>query len=197
MSSPVVVGCSRGDGSRSLDLGVDQSCADVGVSEQLTYFVQARAVVEPVCREAVSQDMRGDAGDIARLRACANDEPEALSGDPLAAPVEEEPLGGRIRLNQFWPASVQVGAQGQEGLLADWQVADAEATSDATNLLLLEVQVAKVQCDQLRDPHAGGVQELEHGSVSQASGGVIAGAMKQSSHLIHRNDAWRCLDDLR
>src|SRR5690242_3777132 len=73
------------------DLRVDLGRRDVRVAEELLHLAQAGAGAEHMRREAVAQSVRRHAPGKAGIAGVAlEDEPEALAGQPLAAPVDEE-----------------------------------------------------------------------------------------------------------
>ena len=148
---------------------------------------QVRPVLQQVGGEGVAQGVGCDVLLDPRLLLVELDElPEALAAHALSVHVHKQ--GGLLRgLHQLGAHLMQVlvqgphggGVQGDDPLLP---LADAPEHSGG------QVQVVHVQGNELADPDAGGVQQLQHGPVPAALQIGAVGLLQKQLHLFAGED---------
>ena len=141
---------------------VDLRRRDVGVAQQLLHPAQVAGGLQHVAGEAVAQQVRVDAleqalllGELAQaqLHGTRRDRAVAAREDRIRGAR----AGGRAPFGQR-PARVR----------AHRHAALAAALAQHRHQTVVQVQVAPAQVAQLRQPQAGGIEQLEQGAVAQA-----------------------------
>jgi len=168
-----------------VDVGVDLGRGDVGVAQHGLYGAQVGAMAQEVGGEGVTQHVRRDGfADSGCPRRVFDDLPETESGHGAAPVADKETIAA--------PALEDQRAGGREVMFDDFPGRNAErdesflvALADHPDKAGGEVAGGKGDGDQLRNPDAGGVKEVEHGVVSLALGGDGGGRGQQSGDLIH------------
>ena len=137
------------------------------MAQHLLNGMEVRAVFQQVRRKGVAQHMGRDVFlDICFFLVEFDDLPKALAGHSLAVHIDEQGLfliiGDdalpdvlHIILQRLHRAGVQ-----RDAPLFPFAAAHNEAGG--------QIQVIHVQVDQLRDPDAGGIQQLQHGMIPKA-----------------------------
>ena len=95
-----------------------------------------------------------------------------LAGDPAPAMVQEEDVAA-LGAAQVRPAARKVRARSLDGALPHRDDPLLRALAHAPHETLVEVDVRDAQRDELRDPEAGAVEELQHRPVAQAARGAV------------------------
>ncbi len=135
-----------------VDVAVDLSRRQRAVPQQLLDRPQVGASLEQVGRERVPQAVR-----------VRKQPPEHARVEPAPAGGEEKSVLGAAREQRAGVAQVQ--AQPVGGLFAERHRAFLASLPADSDELLLEVDIGKIEIDRLSAPEAGGVDELDEGSI--------------------------------
>jgi aminopeptidase len=141
------------------------------VAEQFLDRPEVRAALEQVRCEGVAQPvrMRSDPSEGARVEATAvRREEERVLSTP----------------GELWPCVVEVPRGPPRGLLSERDDALLAALAAHADVLLLEVDVGQVESDGLGASKAGGVDELDEGSVPERERAVAVERPERRVHLL-------------
>jgi len=168
-----------------VDMGVDLGRGDVGMAQHDLHGAQVGAVGQEVGGKGVAQHVRRDGlADSGCLRRFLDDLPEPEPGHG-AAPVADKKDVAASALEDQWAGGLEVVLNDFPGRDAKGDEPFLVALADHPDKAGGEVAGGKGDGNQLRNPDAGGVQEMEHGVVSLALGGDDGGRGQQSGDLTH------------
>ena len=157
------------------------------MAQHLLNGPEVRAVFQQMHRKGMAQSVGGNVLLDARLLLIVLDDfPETLTAHTLAVHVHEQGRFLRIR-DQLGPDALDIilkrlhraVVQGDDPLLFAVGAADKARR---------QVQVPDVQCDQLADSDAGGVQQLQHGMIPEALGIHALRLFQKQLHLFGGED---------
>src|SRR5580704_6263362 len=152
--------------------GVDLRRRDRHVTQQLLYDTDVSAVGQHVRGATVPKDVRADAWAVDTNRECAlvDDEVDALTTERSPARVQEQwRVLARVG-EQAAAAGCEVVTQGGLECRSHRYQTLLRALAGQQDQLLVEVQIAETDADDLRDARARAVEEFEERTVAQVNG---------------------------
>lgn len=111
-----------------------------------------------------------------------NDLPETNTAHGLA-PIGYEQVWALLALEQERTAAFQIGHQHGCGVAGKGDNPFLVTFALNTKMPTGQVAGAKRQANQLGNPQAGRIEQVEHGMVTQAKGSVLSGTVEQAVHL--------------
>ncbi len=157
------------------------------MAQHLLNGAQIRPILQQMGSKGVAQGVGRDVlVNLRLLLVVFNDLPEPLPAHALAAHIHKERRlpGRQHQLGPYVPNVVRQRlhrrrVQGDDPLLSP---------ADAPDEPRRQIHVLHVQPDQLADPDARGVQQLQHGVVPVALGVHALGLLQKQIHLLARED---------
>ena len=182
-----------------VDGGVDLRRREARVAEQLLDGAQVGAVVQQMSRERMTQRVRADVGaDAGVASAAANSVIERATTQGTSASTEKDRVGevaaaGRL-VREFRTTPIKPKAQTMAGFVVEgncpFLVAFADDPQEHSRRFLLRLRfgggddVGQSKSTELRRADAGGVEQLEGGTVAEIGGTGTIGDVEQGAHLV-------------
>ncbi|BDZ58645.1 hypothetical protein GCM10025872_23020 [Barrientosiimonas endolithica] len=165
--------------------------------EQLLHHAQVGPALEQVRRGAVPQPVGSEVGRVGHVgEQLVHDLAHLPRVDPAAAPAEED-RGLALPRHELGTSAHQPGLDRLGGGHAERDGALLVALAGDAHRALVAIEVVDVEADELADPDAAGVEQLEHRAVAQVHGvGVVGGDrrdVEQGGRLALAQHPGRCL----
>ena len=149
----------------AFDMGVDLCRTDTGVSQQFLNRKQFCIIGQQMCGVRVTQHVWMDP--VTNPRVEGTPSKNLIDGSTVQGQSpdgEEDPV---IPCGNHRPFLVLIFLQGQSGAVTHGNDAFFGAFAEATQESFTQEQVSWTQTTQLRDTHAGAVEELHHGPIPE------------------------------
>ncbi len=184
---------------------VDLCRRKIGVAEHGLNGAQIGAVLQQVRGKRMAEDVRAERPrNAGLLRVLLEDLPESYARKRAASCVEEQPCWKpRSAAYERGTAASLILVHPLHGGLADRNQPLLAAFSNARQILLLEVEIGWANIDELGDPHAGCIQQLDHRAIAQPERGADVGLCDERVDFVEGERSWqrrprfRCLQLIR
>ncbi len=164
-------------------MGVNLGGGDVGMAQHHLHGAEVRAMFQQVGGKGVAEHVGADfLGDSVQACNLLDDLPETQTGHGFAMAGDKEEIAPLFFQN---PGTRLLGVDLEvfAGRFAKGDEPFLGAFAENPDIAAHEIDPGQGQIDQLRDPHARGVKQVEHGIVTQGQGIVIGRRGKEPVHF--------------
>ncbi len=168
------------------DMGIDLRGSKISVSQEFLYASEVRSPVQEVGCETVAQGVWARSGG----KSCPGQvffkkPPHTPGGQAGSISIEKQ---GQLVLALRMPTR-KIRTDPVDGHPADWTEPLATPFSPHADQFHLEIEVVKVEPNELADPQATAIEGLEHRPIARTVRRIDGNAIQQSDHIVDPQQA--------
>ncbi|MEY2721761.1 MAG: hypothetical protein RL597_1206 [Pseudomonadota bacterium] len=150
------------------DVGIDLSRRQIGVTQEHLHHAQISAVIEQMRGEGVTQGMRRQRFvDPSRLCVSLDEIPKGLARHRLTA-ASRKPVVRATPAENFFSRATFETPQPVDSLGTERNETLAITLTHHSNHTLIEIHLSDTQTHEFGNTQPRGVEQLEHGSITEA-----------------------------
>ena len=175
----------------AVDVGIDLCCGDIGMTEHHLHGPQVSAVFKQVGGKGVPQGMRGyPLVYPSVINTVPDDLPEPQPGHRPAAIGNKEEITGPS-LQDPGTCQLKIGLYSFFYLFSERHQPFLAALAKNTEMAAAKIQPRHPQRYKLGHPETGGIQDMQHGDVTEHEGGIgcNAGGGEQPGNFVNGQTA--------
>ena len=170
----------------AVNMGIDLGCGNIGVAEHHLHRPEIGPMLQKMGGKRVAQNMRADFLTDANLQTALSDNLPETQPRHACSSIGDKKKIAEPGLEEFCPACLEINTDMIFCRLSKGYQPFPPALAQHTDMAIGKGKTGNRQMNQLRDPHARGIEEMEHSSVAQGKHGPLFRPVKKQADLANR-----------